>query len=92
MAFGQSAAGLLEQRHRMDLPVRTWPAETADQEGSHRAQRQQRGGPDTDLTSAQVTAPWPVKSAPEVPPKHQRSPDKCSNNRHNLEPPYGIEP
>ena len=32
------------------------------------------------------------KVPPKCPRSTKRSSDKCSNNRHNLEPPYGIEP
>jgi hypothetical protein len=43
----QRPAGLLEQRHRVDLPVGAGLAQPIGQERGHRAQRHQCGGPAT---------------------------------------------
>ena len=52
----QGAAGLLQQRHRVDLPVGARTAEAAGQQGGHRAQRQQRRGPAADHPLGRVAA------------------------------------
>ena len=52
----QGAAGLLQQRHRVDLPVGGRTAEAVGHQGGHRAQRQQRRGPAADHPLGRVAA------------------------------------
>jgi hypothetical protein len=56
VALVQGLAGLLEQRHRVDLPIGAGPAEPAGEQSRHRAQRQQRGGPAAGYPFGRVTA------------------------------------
>ena len=74
MALVQRPARLLEQRHRVDLPVGAGAAQPASQERGHRAQRDQCGGPAARHPFGRVTGGRRLLSAlvgqPGLPDSH----------------------